>query len=95
MDGHPECLAYGAIISFVVSLLKGIPVVKQYPKLVVAALSIAAVLVVAFMGDQAGQQWATIARCVAETFATAVATHETVVQPVKKMTTADPLNPDQ
>jgi hypothetical protein len=96
MDGHPECLAFGAIISFLVSMLKRIPAVKAHPKIVAALLSMAAVAVVSAMGPDQGNQWAIVLRCIAETFAVAVATHETVVQPVKnKIEATDPFDPDK
>lgn len=82
MTDHPECLAYGAIISFVVSLLKKIPIVKSHPKLAAMALSLIAGGVSAKFGISHAQ-WTVVARCIVETFAASVATHETIVQPVK------------
>lgn len=82
MTDHPECLAFGAIISFVVSLLKKIPIVKSHPKLAAMALSLIAGGVSAKFGVS-HVEWTVIARCVVATFAASVATHEAVVQPVK------------
>lgn len=82
MNDHPECLAYGAIISLVISALKKIPFVKQYPKLAAMALSMIGAAIASRFGTTPAE-WLVIARCVVETFAVSVATHETVVQPVK------------
>lgn len=83
MDGHTECLAYGAIISFIVSLLKKIPAVKAHPKIAAAILSAVSVALVTYFGSGDSAEWAIFARCLVETFAVSVATHEAVVQPVK------------
>lgn len=82
MDGHTECLAYGAIISFLVSLLKKITFIKNNPKMTAAVLSALTVAAVTYFGVE-GTEWATAARCLVETFAASVATHEAIVQPVK------------
>jgi hypothetical protein len=78
-----ECLAYGGIISVVVSAAKAIPLVKQYPKIVATVLSIAITLIATFIGDD---QLAIkpFVICVLTQLAAAVGTHEVVVQPVKK-----------
>lgn len=82
MDGHTECLAYGAIISFIVSALKNISIVKAHPKITAALLSAVSVALIAYFGS-GDATVAVFARCLAETFAVSVATHEAVVQPVK------------
>lgn len=83
MNDHSECLAYGAIISVVVSMLKKIPLVKSHPKIAAAVLSVAAGALAARFGVSHAE-WTVIARCIVETFASSVATHETIVQPVTK-----------
>lgn len=82
MNTHADCLAYGAIISIVVSILKRIPLVKSHPKVAALALSLLSGVLTACFGVS-GAEWTVIARCVVETFAASVATHEAVVQPVK------------
>lgn len=83
------CLAFGAITSVAVTLLKGIPFIARNPKWVALICSI----VVA-----GGQAWyhgampsvATITACVLTQLSGAVATHEVVVKPVQA-TFAGPL----
>lgn len=81
----PMCLMYGGIISFIVSLMKKVPLVKKYPKVVALILSAASGVLMAQMGVSPAE-WKVIAKCVLEQFAAAVATHEAVVQPVRKLT---------
>lgn len=86
MDSNAMCLLLGPLISFVVSALKKIPFVKRFPKS--AALFVSALVGTwtATHGSPAGIDYATIVRCVLEQFAAAVATHESVVNPITKKT---------
>lgn len=90
MDSNATCLLLGPLISFVVSGLKKIPFVKRFPKS--AALFISALVGTwtATHGSPAGIDYMTIVRCVLEQFAGAVATHETVTEPITKRTTDSP-----
>lgn len=79
------CLAYGAIISVVVSVLKRIPLVNKYPKFTAALLSAAATFITASpLNSDAGVLHivVTLLPCIGVQFATAVAFHETVVNPL-------------
>lgn len=79
------CAAYGSVISVCVSVLKSIPLVKRFPKLVTLALSLVMPLiqhVASLSGGDVKVIAAQIAACVVAQFATAVAFHETVTHSV-------------
>lgn len=80
---HTECLAYGAIISFIVSGLKRIKPIKEHPKVTAVILSMIVAGVSVYLGKDSNEVLV-IARCVIETFAVSIATHEAVVHPVKE-----------
>lgn len=82
MSSNPACLAYGFAISFVVSVLKKIPLVKRFPKAVSFVLSALSAVLMTTLGATPGE-WKTIALCVLEQFAAAVVTHEAVVEPIR------------
>lgn len=84
MNTDPMCLVYGGVISFIVSLMKKVPLVKRFPKAVALVLSAASGILMAQMGVSPAE-WKTIAKCVLEQFAAAVMTHEAVVQPAMKL----------
>jgi len=88
MDSNATCLLLGPLISFVVSALKKIPFVKRFPKS--AALFISALVGTwtATHGSPNGIDYATIAQCVLEQFAAAVATHESVTNQIQKVTSS-------
>ncbi|MDX2008253.1 MAG: hypothetical protein SFU83_23665 [Meiothermus sp.] len=79
--GVDLCLVYGPVITVVVSLLKRIPWVAQYPKLVAALLSVAAVLAGSYLNLGDASQ---IVQCVINTFALSVATYEVALKPASK-----------
>lgn len=79
------CLVYGFVISLVVSVLKRWPFAANNPKIIAAVLSSAIGLWQAFAHGGAAVTAATIGtlvQCVVAQLATAVGTHEIVVQPV-------------
>lgn len=81
------CAAYGSVISVCVSVLKSIPFVKRYPKLVALALSVVMPLIqhvasLAAAGSDVKAITAQIVACVLAQFATAVAFHESVTHAV-------------
>lgn len=90
MDSNATCLLLGPLISFVVSALKKIPFVKRFPKS--AALFISALVGTwtATHGSMPGIDYTTIARCVLEQFAAAVATHESITDQVTKRVNSSP-----
>lgn len=80
-DTPAECLGYGALISLLVSLLKGIPFIKKNPKAVSAVISILWVAIPAFI--RGGADFKVIAFCVLTQFTASVATYEAVTKTVK------------
>lgn len=79
-------LMAGPIISLIVSALKRIALVKQYPKAAAALLSSVIPAAIVVYGRLKGVDVASLQQLViaiATQFAAAVTTHEAVVQPVK------------
>lgn len=76
-------LLSGAIIGLLITLLKKIPLVDQYPKIAASIIAALAAFAVAYFGaDHAG--WVDVIRSVAEQLCAAVGTHEIAVKPVQK-----------
>lgn len=84
---RPQDILLGSLISFAVSGLKRIGFVKRNPKVASAVLSAVVPAGLAVYGAATGQDIAPIAdiaASVATQFASAVATHETVMHAVKE-----------
>lgn len=81
------CLLAGPVISFVVSFLKKIPLVKRFPKSAAGFISMAVGAYTATHGSTPGIDYGTLVQCILTNFAAAVATHEAIVEPVAKVTT--------
>lgn len=79
------CLAISPLISFVVSALKRISIVKRYPK--TASFFISAIVgsFTAVHGSPQGIDYSQIVLCVLAQFSGAVATHEAVTNQVQKV----------
>jgi hypothetical protein len=73
------CLIYGPIITLLVALLKRIPWVAQYPKVVAAILS--SLLAVGGTFFQLGDV-SQLVQCTLSTFALSVATYEVALKPL-------------
>jgi hypothetical protein len=85
MDQTTLCLIAGPVISFVVSALKKISIIKKYPKL--TAMFISAILgsVVSVTGSYHGVNYADIVQCILIQFTGAVGTHEAITNQVQKI----------
>lgn len=70
------CVLFGPVITVVVSVLKRIPFVARYPKVVAAIITAALAGARVVVPDGVPVNVAEIARCVAEVFAASVATFE-------------------
>lgn len=88
--GAGVCLVLGAIISFLVSALKTFAWVKNHTKLVafgvcVIVSSVAAYLVLLLQRQAIAtpMDLSSVVSCVLVQFASAIATHEVIVQPVQ------------
>ncbi len=79
----PECLGFGALISLLVSLLKGIPLVKKNPKIIGFILNILWVGIPALI--KGGADFKIIAFCVMAQLSASVATYEVVTKPAKTL----------
>lgn len=82
---NDACLAYGAIISVIVSVLKRVPIVKSYPKWTAALLSAASAFILGSPLADGGTFWhvaATVLPCIGATFASAIGFHEVVTKSV-------------
>ena len=82
----PMCLTYGVVISLVVSFLKRWPIAANNPKIVSALLSSALAAWTLFGHGGAAMTTGTVQTlvgCILTQYAASVATHETVVQPIK------------
>lgn len=75
----PECLGYGALISLLVSMIRGIGFIKKNPKVIAAILNILWVTIPAFV--KGGADFKIISFCVLTQFAASVATYEAVTKP--------------
>jgi hypothetical protein len=82
MGSDAVCLLIGPLVSFVVSALKRIPFVKRFPKSAAFFISSLVGAYTSAHGSTPGIDYAAIIQCVLVQFATAVATHEAIVQPV-------------
>lgn len=78
----PECLGYGALISLLVSLVKGIPFIKKNPKTVSLIVSILWATIPAVI--RGGADFKIIAFCVLTQFSASVAFYEAGTRQVKK-----------
>lgn len=78
------CGFAGPVISFLVSGLKAIDLVKRYPKWTAFALSIITGAATTFFVDQT-QGIGQLVQCILIPFAGAVATHEAVTNQVQKL----------
>lgn len=78
------CGLAGPIISFLVSLLKGISFINKYPKITAFILSVITGAATTFFGDQT-QGIGQLVQCILIPFAGAVATHEAVTNQVQKV----------
>lgn len=83
-SGNAACLAYGAAISFLVSLLKSVPLVKRYPKLAVAVLAAGVAALRVSVAASGGMDWGALAECALIQFAGGVTTHEAIAHPINK-----------
>lgn len=81
---QPECLIYGSIVSVIVSFLKRVPFIKKNPKTVAFLINVIVGTMAATHGSPVGIDYQTIITCVLSQFAASVATHEVVVDPIKK-----------
>jgi hypothetical protein len=84
----PNNILIGAGLSFVISQLKRIPLVKQYPKVVSAILSTVIPATIGVYGQLKGTDVIPIQDLVAQAatiFATSIATHEAVTHPVNEL----------
>lgn len=77
----PECLGYGALISLLVSAVRGLGIVKKNPKLISIVLNVLWVAIPAFV--RGGADFKIISFCVLTQFAASVATYEAVTKPAK------------
>jgi hypothetical protein len=77
------CLTLGAAISFVVSFLKRIPLVKRNPKVVAFVLATLSSVLMPLVGANP-VTWKVIVMCVLAQFAASVTTHEAVVNPIQE-----------
>lgn len=84
VDTTAECLGYGALISLLVSMLKGVPFIKKNPKTVSAILSILWVAIPAFI--RGGADFKIIAFCVLTQFSGSVAFYEAGTRQIRKVT---------
>jgi hypothetical protein len=89
MDSTTICLLVSPVVSFVVSGLKKIPWIKNYPK--VTAMVISAILgsVVSVTGSYHGISYSDIFQCILIQFSGAVATHEAITNQVQKLGTSN------
>lgn len=77
-----ECLIAGPIISWIVEMLKRLPVVKRYPRI--------AALIIAGLAGAARFAWgglpvATLIECVLKAWGLSIATHEVLTEPVQRI----------
>lgn len=79
---NPECAVYGVIISIIVSLLKRIPFVRKFPKVVATVIS--SVLAIATAFWQGPADVIAIVQCVLEQLSVSVATYEVITKSVTK-----------
>jgi hypothetical protein len=79
------CLLFGPMISFIVSGLKKIPLVKRWPKSATFFISSLVGAWTATHGSPTGIDYAAIVQCVLTQFSLAVATHESVTNQVQKV----------
>lgn len=80
--GNPYCLMFGAIISFVVSVMKRWSFIRNNPKMVALVLNAAVGAYVATHGSAAGIDYAAIMQCILAQFAASVTTHEVITKPI-------------
>lgn len=85
MNDQTICLLISPLISFVVSALKRIPIVKRFPKFAAFFISSLVGAWTATHGSQPGIDYNTIAQCILIQFSGAVATHEAVTNQVQKV----------
>lgn len=78
------CVVYGFIISVAVSLLKKIPFVSKFPKVVASVLSALLAVGNVLIGGATYQSIAEIVKCVAEQLAISVAAYEVITKSVAK-----------
>lgn len=83
MNDTTICVLYGAVISIAVSILKRIPFVNKYPKVVASALSVAVVIFRAFGSPAPSAEiYPTLIECVIVQLTASVATFEIVTKPI-------------
>lgn len=85
MDQTTLCLIAGPVISFVVSALKKIAIVKRYPKLTAMLASAILGSVVSITGSYHGVDFSDIVQCILIQFTGAVGTHEAITNQVQKL----------
>lgn len=83
------CIMYAPIVAVVVSILKKIPFVSRYPKIVAGLCSMIAVGFHTFATGGAIPT-ATLVACVMSLFAGSVATYEVAVKPVARFVSSPP-----
>jgi NhaP-type Na+/H+ or K+/H+ antiporter len=83
--GDAVCLLIGSLVSFVVSALKRIPIVKRYPKSAAFFINALVGAWTATHGSASGVDMAAIVQCVLAQFAASVTTHEAVTNQIQKI----------
>lgn len=77
--GNELCVVYGPLIGIVVQVLRRVPFIGQYPKVVAAVLSVVA----AVLGSQGWQQHAReIVQCIIIALTGAIGTYEVAIKPL-------------
>jgi hypothetical protein len=77
------CLVAGPVISWVVEAAKRIPWVAAHPKLAAAVLAAIGGALRQWLGADA--PWTQLVQCVLQAWGLAVATHEVVTDPVRRL----------
>lgn len=78
------CVVYGFLISLAVSLLKRIPFVAKFPKVVASVLSALLAVGNVFLGGATYASIAEIVKCVAEQLAISIAAYEVITKSVAR-----------
>lgn len=90
MDTLPvdPCLAYGPLLAVVLAILKRIPslgaLAARNPKVAAGCLAVLSAFAVGHGLNAGGVDWTQLALCAGQQYVGAVATHETVLDPVAK-----------
>lgn len=85
MDSTTLCALAGPVISFVVSALKRISIIKRYPKLTSIFISTILGSIVSIHGSYNGISFTDIIQCILIQFSGSVATHEAVTNQIQKV----------